>query len=157
MLFLVLMLLANVPCSPEEGTVVCHCKAGSVSACEVLRQTDPKKFADLEKATAQRANAAKATVQPTGELHHAISRRVAAKLDGHATLRGLYKPRDPRFVTRAKDGAAHRGYQDWHRKLDEEIIKWLDGHKKATPREFEDFLRELYSRPDMLKRFPNGL
>jgi hypothetical protein len=68
----------------------------------------------------------------------------------------LYKPRDPRFKTRAKDEESHCGYQEWHRKVDEEVIRWLDRFDKATPEEFMQMLRELYRRKDMLERFPHG-
>jgi hypothetical protein len=77
-------------------------------------------------------------------------------LEEHLTLRGLYKPRDPRFVTRAVDEQAHCGYQDWHRKVDAEVIAWLNSRRRATAEQFEAFLREIYNRPDMLKRFPHG-
>lgn len=70
MLALLLVLLAQSPCGPEESTVVCFCKQGSASACEAL--------------------------------------------DEHSKLRGLYRPRDPRFVSRAVDEQSHCGYQQWH-------------------------------------------
>jgi hypothetical protein len=91
-----------------------------------------------------------------GQEHHIISRSIAKALEKHATLRGLYKPRDPRFKTRAKDEDAHCGYQEWHRKVDEEVIRWLDRFDKATPEEFITMLRELYRRKDLLERFPHG-
>jgi len=72
-------------------------------------------------------------------------------------LKGAYKARDPRFVTQAKDLPSHIGYQTWHRKLDEEVLAWFEIHKKATPAEFEEFLKKRYSQPDLLERFPKGL
>jgi hypothetical protein len=92
----------------------------------------------------------------SGQLHHVISKPIARKLAGHATLRGLYSERDPRFVTRAADKASHNGYQRWHRDVDAEVVEWLETYPKATPKEFEAFLRELYSRPEMRARFPDG-
>jgi hypothetical protein len=77
-------------------------------------------------------------------------------LEEHETLRGLYKPRDERFKTRAKDKASHCGYQQWHRDVDAEVINWLRDFPRATPEQFLKMLREIYNRPDMLKRFPNG-
>jgi hypothetical protein len=91
-----------------------------------------------------------------GQNHHLISRPIAKALEKHPNLRGLYKPRDPRFVARAKDEPSHCGYQEWHRKVDEEIIDWLDKTSDATPQQFMDKLRELYSRPEMRARFPHG-
>jgi hypothetical protein len=94
--------------------------------------------------------------QCKGQEHHPISRRIARALAKHPTLKGLYKPRDPRFVARAKDEQSHCGYQEWHRKVDDEVIGWLDKYSKATPREFMDKLREIYGRPEMKERFPHG-
>jgi hypothetical protein len=42
------------------------------------------------------------------------------------------------------------------RDVDKEVIAWLERFSQATPKEFEAYLREIYSRPDMLKRFPHG-
>ncbi|HZH74461.1 MAG TPA: hypothetical protein VEY88_00415 [Archangium sp.] len=85
-----------------------------------------------------------------------MRRPIAKRLANHPTLKGLFKPRDPRFVARAKDEQAHCGYQGWHRQVDEEVINWLKEHPKATPKEFMDKLREIYSRPEMRARFPHG-
>ncbi|MCY1073183.1 SitA5 family polymorphic toxin [Archangium lansingense] len=94
---------------------------------------------------------------PSGQLHHAISKRIARRLELHGTLKGRYTERDPRFVTRAADKASHNGYQKWHRDVDDEVIDWLDRYSKATPEEFEAMLRQIYNRPDMRARFPDGL
>lgn len=93
----------------------------------------------------------------TGQNHHVISRPIARELEKHLTLRGLYKPRDKRFEIRAKDKESHCGYQQWHRDVDEEVIRWLQREAKATKEQFERFLREIYNRPEMRKRFPDGL
>ncbi len=51
---------------------------------------------------------------------------------------------------------SHCGYQEWHRQVDAEVIKWLKNQEKATPEQFMKMLRDIYNRPEMLKRFPNG-
>jgi hypothetical protein len=71
-------------------------------------------------------------------------------------LKGLYQYRDPRFLAQAKDLKAHCGYQDWHRKIDKEIADWVDQHAEATAQGFEAFLREVFARPEVQARFPNG-
>ena len=91
-----------------------------------------------------------------GQEHHLISRPIAKALEDHATLKGLYKPRDPRFVLRAKDEQSHCGYQQWHRAVDKEVIQWLDESPGATHQDFMNTLREIYSRPAMQARFPHG-
>jgi hypothetical protein len=175
MLAVLLMLLSQVPCGPFDLTVVCNCKQGVVSACEALRTTSPE-LAKQAEAAAQAAVVAQGIKKTTealqaegesspaspeppeckGQLHHVISRPIAKALEEHDTLRGYYKPRDPRFVTRAVDEQAHCGYQQWHRDVDKEVIKWVDDHRQATPKQFEAFLRQIYSRPDMRTRFPHG-
>ena len=41
MLTILLVLLTQAPCAPEELlTSICMCKHGSATACEALRQTD---------------------------------------------------------------------------------------------------------------------
>jgi hypothetical protein len=92
----------------------------------------------------------------SGQLHHVISKRIAKKLEEHATLRGHYSARDPRFVKRAADKDSHNGYQKWHRDVDDEVIEWLGRYDKATPEEFEAFLRQIYNRAAMRVRFPDG-
>jgi hypothetical protein len=105
---------------------------------------------------AQGLSGGPATSSASGQLHHVISKRIAAELEDHSTLSGHYTARDPRFVTRAADKASHNGYQKWHRDVDDEVIGWLRRYTNATPQEFEALLREIYSRPAMRARFPNG-
>ncbi|HEY8210243.1 MAG TPA: Wall-associated protein precursor [Myxococcaceae bacterium] len=92
----------------------------------------------------------------TGQNHHLISKVVWYALEQHSMLRGKYIYRDPKFVARAKDLKSHCGYQNWHRDLDEAIRAWLQEHPEAGAKEFEAFLRELYARPELNARFPNG-
>ncbi len=175
---LLLFTVTQVPCAPIDSTVVCHCKQGIASACSALSATDPQKakiiqdalrMAKLaeegareveatssEEAEAQGTNAEPEPPDRHGQGHHVISRLIAKELARHKTLRGLYKPRDPRFVAKAKDWQSHCGYQQWHRDVDREVIAWLRRETDATPKEFMAFLRELYGRPAMRARFPNG-
>jgi len=97
-----------------------------------------------------------ATGECSGQLHHVISRPIFKELKKNPNLRSHYTERDPRFVARAADKAAHNGYQRWHRDLDTEVIEWLESYREATPHQFEAKLREIYNRPDMRARFPHG-
>lgn len=78
-------------------------------------------------------------------------------LEAHPDLKGVYRARDPRFVTKAKDLASHNGWDKFHRNLDGEVADWLRGHPNATQAQFESYLRGVYQRPDVAARFPNGL
>jgi RHS repeat-associated protein len=106
---------------------------------------------------AKLGSAESGAICPAGQQHHAISRTVHSALEQHPSLAGRYSARDPRFVTRAIDGAAHRGYQQWHRELDREVVEWIQNTPDATTEQFERYLRDLYARPDLAPRFPNGL
>ena len=178
------LVLTQMACSPGEMSVVCHCKQGMASACATLAGEDARQAAQVldealealdqlsqmggkgdekEKArlqvTAESLSQALGSSEPPqckGQEHHIISRTIAKALSKHATLKGLYTPRDPRFVAKAKDEPAHCGYQKWHRDVDDEVVAWLNRQRNATPQEFMDKLREIYSRPDMRARFPNG-
>jgi RHS repeat-associated protein len=101
--------------------------------------------------------AAACGAKASGQLHHAISRRVHAALELHPVLKGVYKARDNRFVTRAKDLPSHIGYGDWHIALDDEVIQWLSDNPSANPAEFENWLRSRYEHDDLKSRFPSGL
>jgi RHS repeat-associated protein len=104
------------------------------------------------------ARAAKAAkIAREAQLHHGISKSIYEALEKHKNLKGLYKARDSRFVTKAKDYASHHGYQQWHRELDDEVVEWLEGPgKDATPEQFVQYLRGRYSQPDLVERFPDG-
>jgi hypothetical protein len=180
--FLLLLVATQLPAVPGEGTLVSFCKQGRLTACEQLKALYPQKYAEVqaelakaalrqealraaeesqEKAAAEssEAEASGASQEPPnckGQEHHIISRPIAEALSKHETLAGLYEPRDERLKTRAKDMEAHCGYQDWHRKVDKEVIDWLNRNRTATREQFMNKLREIYKRPDMLKRFPHG-
>ena len=93
----------------------------------------------------------------TGQVHHGISARVFNALERNPTLKGLYELRDPRFATQGRDLASHYGYQQWHRALDREVSAWIDARRGISPAEFEAYLRQRYSDPHLLNRFPKGL
>ncbi|WNG26415.1 Wall-associated protein precursor [Cystobacter fuscus] len=181
---LLLVVLTQVACTPGEMSAVCSCKQGMVSACVTLAGNDARKAAQvleevqsaLEQASRmegegeenkkQQLQAAAESLSQSlgssepphckGQNHHLISRPIAKGLENHPTLKGLFESRDPRFVSRARDEQSHCGYQKWHRDVDDEVIEWLDKNPSATPKEFMDKLREIYSRPEMKARFPNG-
>ena len=93
----------------------------------------------------------------SGDVHHAISRRVHRAAQKHPKLRGEYKYRDPSLTARAIDKAAHNGWPTWHRKLDAEVAAWIGRNPSATKQEFEAWLRWRYDQPDLKAKFPDGL
>ncbi|HLL02373.1 MAG TPA: Wall-associated protein precursor [Myxococcaceae bacterium] len=179
---LLIFLTAQVPAVPGETTLVSFCKQGREAACQELLRLDPRLAAKVmaeaaksaQRLAAQRAAEEEAREKQDGETgeaeadaapeppdckgqnHHVISRPIFKVLKDHLTLGGLYEERDERFKARAKDKESHCGYQKWHREVDEEVIQWLGRYPKATQKQFESFLREIYNRPAMRERFPNG-
>ena len=103
------------------------------------------------------AKASKGAVELTGQVHHAISMKVWRALEEHPNLKGLYKYRDRRFETKAINKAAHNGYGEDFRALDAEVVSWIRKHTEATAEDFEEYLRDLYQRPELSAKFPNGL
>jgi hypothetical protein len=61
------------------------------------------------------------------------------------------------WTVKKDDVISHKGYQRWHRTLDDEIVEWLGAHNRATAHEFEDYLIQRYSQDDLIEIFPNGL
>ena len=134
-------------------------KGGAVRGAAVSREdlnSSAKLSAPREEPAAAGLASIGASGECSGQLHHVVSRPIARALNDHRTLKGLYTERDPRFVARAADEASHSGYQRWHRDSDAEVIDWLRENETATPAEFESKLREIYSRPEMRARFPDG-
>ena len=173
--FVLSVLLTQLACVPGDTTTICYCKQGVVSACEVLQVTEPEVYRAIKAARAvlkleesvreaeetrkeQNASSCDEGEPPQckGQWHHIISKRIAEALTRHKTLKGKYGARDPRFVSRAKDEESHCGYQSWHRDVDREVADWLDTYQDATAKQFEAYLREVYKRPELLKRFPHG-
>ena len=91
-----------------------------------------------------------------GQIHHVISTKVARAVDDHPILSGLFAKRDNRFITQAIDGAAHRGYQRWHRELENEVVDWIRRNHDKNGDDFLAYLKALYERPDIKASFPNG-
>lgn len=58
-------------------------------------------------------------------------------------------------MLKAVDKKAHNGLPHWHRDLDKEIANYLDAHPDLTKEEFERYLRDRYSMPDLKDRFPD--
>ena len=98
----------------------------------------------------------KVLVPCTGQMHHAISKKIHDALQDHPNLKGVYKYRDNRFVTQAIDKAAHNGYQRWHSALDQEIADWIRARKWLTPKDFEAYLIQRYAESKLKAVFPNG-
>ena len=101
---LLLLVTTQVPCTPSETTMVCHCKQGVVSACEALRQIDPKLANVIEtalqatrlaeearrKAAEFEAEASSSEPEPPdckGQNHHVISRLIARELTTRSSAR----------------------------------------------------------------------
>src|SRR5687768_16483986 len=115
---LLLLVVTQLPCVAGDSTASCDCKQGRPTGCAAL---DAQKAAEIAQALValkateeeQAAKAAGSTAETSseapeppackGQQHHIISKLIFKAPNGHPTLTGVYKPRDPRFVTRAAD------------------------------------------------------
>jgi len=91
-----------------------------------------------------------------GDIHHVISAKVHRALEEHPILKGKYRYRDPRFELIAVDKSMHRGYENWHIRLDAEVSAWILDNQDATEEIFESWLRRRYNKPNLKERFPHG-
>jgi len=48
----------------------------------------------------------------------------------------------------------HIGYEEWHRAVDAEIVKFIQDNKKLNERELLRFIHDLYQRPDLVEIIP---
>jgi RHS repeat-associated protein len=92
--------------------------------------------------------------QATGQWHHVLSRKIWREAVQNPALRAALQRNSPRFLAQARDLVAHKGYQQWHRALDDEIVEWLRARPTATVDEFVQHLRDLYAHPSLQHRFP---
>lgn len=90
------------------------------------------------------------------QRHHVISKKIHDALAKHRILKGKYKYQDANKVAVPRSAASHRGYQDWHRQLDNEIATWIDENPGASVDDFETYLRWRYNQPDLADVFPGG-
>jgi hypothetical protein len=92
---------------------------------------------------------------PTGQKHHLLSKGIMEELNEHKTLKGIFDREDQRFIYRAFDQEAHKGYQSWHRDYDMKVKDWLLKNEQATEIQFKQFLHGLYQDPELKARIPN--
>lgn len=90
----------------------------------------------------------------TGQRHHLMSTKIIRTLNDHPVLKGVYNRQDERFIYRALDNAAHRGYQTWHRVYDQTVVAWLLKHQNSTPKMFQKYLHKIHQSGELQKRIP---
>ncbi|MEA4826009.1 MAG: polymorphic toxin-type HINT domain-containing protein, partial [Clostridium sp.] len=100
-------------------------------------------------------DAIKGSVEAIGQVHHILTNKTMKALDDHPTLKGKFNREGPMFKYKAADVDAHKGYQQWHRDVDNTVVDWLQNNPKATEQQFKNFLNKLYQNPDISKRIPN--
>ena len=73
---LLLLVAAQVPAVPGEGTLVSFCKQGRLTACQELKLSDPGKHAEVQ-AELAKAALRLATLKAAEEAAQEAGRRVA--------------------------------------------------------------------------------
>ncbi|MDX2184057.1 MAG: RHS repeat-associated core domain-containing protein, partial [Gemmatimonadaceae bacterium] len=137
------------PCCVHVGAIA----SSLARALETDGHAEAEQFLDLALSTSPGGAAAKLG----GQLHHVVSRRIAAVMQRYVNLRGAANEMRSRLITRAADRAAHNGYQTWHRELDQEAIDFIRRNPNMKAPEFEKWLVRRYGKPDLEKRFPDGV
>jgi len=90
-----------------------------------------------------------------GQIHHLFSKAIMNALQRHPTLSGLFNRENPLFKYPAANRDAHKGYQEWHRNVDNEVVQWLRSREDATIQEFTGLMMKIYQRPEISGRVPN--
>jgi len=91
------------------------------------------------------------------QRHHLLSERILRALKSHPKLAGVFRKANPKLVFRAASKAAHKGYQLWHRAVDDVIVNWIRSNPTAGKTEFINFLRKVYQSPSISAKIPNVL
>lgn len=91
--------------------------------------------------------------QLTGQKHHILSKKIMRALE-KTSLKGSFNRNDS--VVQALYDISHKGYQKWHREIDNTIVKWLMNNPNATKTQFLNELYRLYNKKDIIKRFGEG-
>ena len=86
-----------------------------------------------------------------GQKHHPFSRKIVRAANENPNLKGHVTRNSGTVKALTADG--HKGYQDWHRKLDDKIVKWIGENKKASLSDFTNYMNRLYSDRKMLDIF----
>ena len=79
------------------------------------------------------------------------SNPIMNEINRHPNLRGQLDRAGS--VVRALTQEAHRGYQNWHREIDNAMVQWLRNNPNATQLQFWQQMYNLYNTPDMISRF----
>ncbi len=85
-----------------------------------------------------------------GQYHHVLSNPIMRVLENHP-LRDLFQRSTS--VIQAMTEGAHKGYQQWHRLIDNHMVSWLQNHPNATENDFWKEIYIQYNTRDMVKRF----
>lgn len=85
------------------------------------------------------------------QKHHVITRKIRREMKNNPNLSDINRNKSSIFTGLTED--AHRGYQKWHRKYDDDMVLWLKDHLDATLDDFQAELQRFYDQPDIVERF----
>ncbi len=90
-------------------------------------------------------------IKTGGQGHHVLSRRIIDAIKNNKNL--VSSANRNKSVIKAWTKEAHKGYQDWHRKIDSSVEIWAENNPNATVEEFGRFLYDLYFTKEMIRSF----
>ena len=76
-------------------------------------------------------------------------------LNNHPLLNSVFQRAGS--IVQALYKHSHRGYQKWHRIIDQGMAQWLNNTPNATEQQFWGKLYDYYNTPDMINRFGEGV
>jgi RHS repeat-associated protein len=91
-----------------------------------------------------------------GQWHHLLSKKILKEMLKNPKLSEALGPEARKLVTQGADEIAHQGYQQWHRLYDDAIVQWLRRNTDASVEMLIGKLKEVYSSPEMLQKFPQA-
>ena len=130
----------------QAGKLVNKARKAIDAGTEILEHSDDIK------------DSAKLVINLSGQSHHPISKQIRKSLDtvDVSNISKNLKDKYRKFTTQAGDIMDHKGYQQWHRELDDEISNWITQQgKELTDERLIQYLKDVYSRPELSNKFPN--
>ncbi len=89
----------------------------------------------------------------TGQEHHPISNKIERAAQSTENLNDLSRLDTGTITASTLDD--HKGYQKWHREIDDAVVSWIESNPSASVDDFVEQMNNLYGTDEMVARFEN--
>ena len=89
----------------------------------------------------------------TGQEHHPISNKIERAAQSTENLNDLSRLDTGTITASTLDD--HKGYQKWHREIDDAVVSWIESNPSASVDDFVEQMNTLYGTDEMVARFEN--